>query len=482
MMVDLAEECLRILNEGHFQIVEPGPLHTPIHGFSIRRDEKLTLILETEVPSNATSAAIDHPPGMVRMSTESARLRSIGGVDAELVGVIPFSLKTRSSGVTEHPRKEESRVHIARTHFGGDSPATYVIDWLENLPASPFVWPATSRVVTKTTPTRTISLDDGITIAREIDGYRVSHNTAKLTVEGTTFYLCALGFDDNVEGSKRGCIVFDGMPDDGFRKKIRTALSFALGLYLVDLGTTHYNRDWHIVSTLARSAYSLGRRAFDMGPDQLAPLGPRYRNELNPGQLNRAVTALVSAFDELDLANLSWAYWHACAATPHIAPAHFGAAVEALQNAYIKAHPSAVPEGWAPGEVWAALRASMAAFIEGSNISNEAKAALTGKLATFNAIDQRPSPQSRDVSTRFGVGARRRFGLASSQQGCSWHAGSGRSGAGGDPGHELLRGLFNRLLLRITNAADEYIDYTSPNFEYRPLESAPPDASLDQRR
>ena len=25
-MVDLAEECLRILNEGHFQIVEPGPL------------------------------------------------------------------------------------------------------------------------------------------------------------------------------------------------------------------------------------------------------------------------------------------------------------------------------------------------------------------------------------------------------------------------------------------------------------------------
>ena len=146
----------------------------------------------------------------------------------------------------------------------------------------------------------------------ESDESRVSHNTAKLTVEGTTFYLCALGFDDNVEGSKLGCIVFDGTPNDGFRKKIRTALSFALGLYLVDLGTSHYDRNWHIVSTLARSAYSLDRRAFDMGPDQLAPLGPRYRNELNPGQLTRAVTALVSAFDELDLANLSWAYWHAC--------------------------------------------------------------------------------------------------------------------------------------------------------------------------
>jgi hypothetical protein len=94
-----------------------------------------------------------------------------------------------------------------------------------------------------------------------------------------------------------------------------------------------------VVSTLARSAYSLGHRAFDMGPDQLAPLGPQYRNELNPGELTRAVAALVLTFDELDLANLSWAYWHACAATPHIAPALFGAAIEALQTAYIKAHP-----------------------------------------------------------------------------------------------------------------------------------------------
>ena len=41
---------------------------------------------------------------------------------------------------------------------------------------------------------------------------------------------------------------------------------------------------------------------------------------------------------------------------------------------------------------------------------------------------------------------------------------------------KLLKGLFGRLLLRITNAADQYIDYTSPHFEYRSLASAPPNA------
>jgi hypothetical protein len=40
-MVDLSEECLEVLNGGHFTVVEPGPLHAPIQRFSIRRDEKL---------------------------------------------------------------------------------------------------------------------------------------------------------------------------------------------------------------------------------------------------------------------------------------------------------------------------------------------------------------------------------------------------------------------------------------------------------
>lgn len=158
-MVDLSEECLNVLNSGHFAVVEPGPLHTPVQSFSIRRDEKLRLILQTEVPPNATSA--------VRMSTERVSLRNIGGVDAELTGVIPFSLKSNTVGLAEKSRQESAQVHIARTNYAGGGPATYIIDWLENLPSSPFVWPASSRVVTTTQSSRAIALDDGITIMRE---------------------------------------------------------------------------------------------------------------------------------------------------------------------------------------------------------------------------------------------------------------------------------------------------------------------------
>ena len=97
----------------------------------------------------------------------------------------------------------------------------------------------------------------------------------------------------------------------------------------------------------------------------------------------------MSAFDTLDLANLHWAFWHACAATPHIAPAHFGAAIEGLQAAYVKANPESVPGGWVPRESWKVLRVDLTAAIDRADIPQEAKAALQEKLSTLNSVDQR---------------------------------------------------------------------------------------------
>jgi len=388
-MRDLTEECLRILNNSLFEITDPGPLHQPIRRFSIRRDEKLRLVLETEAGPNATSAAVDQPPGSVRLTTERALLRSVGGLEGEFFGLVPYSQHAQSQGVTEQSLKELAQVHIAKTNNPSGAPAAYVIDWLENLPRSPYTWPAASNVVTRTSTTRRISLTDGITIASDTDRLSTSWNSAKATVDGITFYVCALGRVDRPGAIKPGCIVYDGTPDDEFRKKVRTGLSFAMGVYLVDLGTTHYDAEWNVVSTLARSAYSLNRHAFDIVTLQIAPLGDRFLNELSAPRLTRAIQALVTAFDVLDLANLHWAFWHACAATPHIAPAHFGAAIEGLQSAYTKANPGKVREGWATRDEWKILKTALSDVIDGGNVSVEAKTALKDKLPTFNGIDQR---------------------------------------------------------------------------------------------
>lgn len=473
-MRELTEECLRILNKGFFEITDPGPLHQPIRSFSIRRDEKLNLILETETAPNATSAAVAQPAGSVRLTTERALLRSVGGLEGEFFGLVPYSQHRRSSGVSEQSLTELAQVHIAKTNDPSGAPVVYVIDWLENLPRSPYTWPAASHVVTKTITTRRISLNDGITITSDTDLSSTSWNSAKLTVDGITFYVCALDREDRTDAIKPGCIVYEGAPDDEFRKKVRTGLSFALGIYLVDLGTTHYDAEWKVVSTLARSAYSLRRHAFDIETLQLAPLGDRFLNELGAPQLTRAIQAFVTAFDVLDLANLHWAFWHACAATPHIAPAHFGAAIEGLQSAYTKANSGKVRKGWATQDEWKILRAALRDVIASADVSVEVKEALKDKLPSFNGIDQRQRLKDVMATLNLELGE---------DEDAAWRRRN--KAAHGMPipqGEELaairdmklLRGLFQRLLLRITNAADQYIDYSSPNHNYRPLRQAPP--------
>ena len=54
----------------------------------------------------------------------------------------------------------------------------------------------------------------------------------------------------------------------------------------------------------------------------------------------RMANALYAHYDELRLNSFSWAYWHAVCAPVHMAAGHFGAAIEALQNGYMKAHPA----------------------------------------------------------------------------------------------------------------------------------------------
>jgi hypothetical protein len=53
-MRDLAEKCISILKSGHFRITDAGPLHQPLRGFSIRRDDSLRIVLETAADLNAT--------------------------------------------------------------------------------------------------------------------------------------------------------------------------------------------------------------------------------------------------------------------------------------------------------------------------------------------------------------------------------------------------------------------------------------------
>jgi hypothetical protein len=305
------ENALSLINNGLFKVTDPGPLRAPINDFSIRRNDKLDIIMETRGPSEAKSSAPDRPSGTVYMNTTSAELENPIGTKVKLLGVTPYRYRISTNSRIGHSElTEEAGIHRLTGMVCDSAGGCYTIEWLENLPTSPFVWPAFIRTETETVTTRKIGIDDdGITLFGKDLSQSSSRHAAKITIGGTPTYVCALARKDSGGLKKPGCILYAGLPDDEFRNRVRSALSFALGVYLVELGSTVYDKDWEIVSFKARSVYSIAGRVMDLPILPPALMSMRgWQHELNPIPLARLVNAILEKYETLKFGDLGWGY------------------------------------------------------------------------------------------------------------------------------------------------------------------------------
>lgn len=224
-------------------------------------------------------------------------------------------------------------------------------------------------------------------------------------IAGTEVYICALHRRNNDDLVKPGCIIYVGNPDGDFRKRVRTAVSFALGVYLVDLGSAVYSKDWEIISVTSRSAYSIDRKVLDLVVLPPAPIGARWQHELDHVPFARLVNAFFHNYEPLDFGNLSWAYWHALCATPHIASVHFGAAIEMFLRQYAGTKPDQFPQGIIADR---AIRKRFASQVEEAvaklEIPEYKKNALRENIGGLNRVHQRDIMEAilKDIGIALG--------------------------------------------------------------------------------
>lgn len=474
------EFALSFINGSHFHVADAGPLRTPINDLSLRRNDKLTLILETRCPPDAKSTAPERPSGTVRINTESVELENIGGMKAKLLGVAPYRYRATSNPNTGTGElKEEAQIHELSAVVRADAEALYAIEWLENLPTSPFNWPASIRTKTETLTTRNIGLgDDGVTLFSKDARLSSSQHAAKIRVGGMEIYVCALERKDGGGLKKPGCIIYVGMPNDEFRKKVRTSISFALGVYLVELGSAICDKDWEVISFKSRSAYSIDGKVLDLPVLPPAHLGTRWQHELSPIPFARLVNAVFAKYEALGMGDLSWGYWHALCATPHIAAVHFGAAIEMLIRQYVATMPNQFPQKIIDDTaVWNSFRVLIDETVSKLKISEPKKGALRKNIGGLNRVHQRDILDA--VLKAIGI----ELGADESQ---AWRrrneAAHGIAMEAGDELEvirdiKLLKVMFHRILLRIVNGTDTYLDYATPGFPIRKL--AEPVPSVD---
>lgn len=466
------EEALDLINSGVFRISDVGPLHAPVSRFTIRRNGDLALILQTEAPTTAKSKAPVRPSGDIWVGTEEVKLAAVDGAGATLVGVESLGVNRSYDENGLGTLKEASSVHRLRVNMRETAPAAYTIEWLSNFRNYPFIWPDSITTVVETTVRRIIANDeDGITVHDSNSREGFSRSAARLVIDGQVLYVLGLDRNPSDRLGGPGCILYRGTPDELIRRKVRTALSFALGAYLVELGCTTYTSDWKIVSAYACHGYNLGGMAFTLGTRPPAPLSTApFQFHIERASLNRMVGALASVYESFDLGNLSWAYWHACAATVHTAPGQFGAAIEALTAAYLKQHPT-IARTILEGEEWKGLRERFTQLLTESELTATKKEGLE---RNFGRVNQAPQQDVlKVVLQEIGIELGSEEAAAWSRRNKSAH------GVPIPEGQEvpairdmmLLKNLFHRMLLRIANATDHYIDYASIGTPHRRLET-----------
>jgi hypothetical protein len=264
-------EALSAFNDWHFKFVDSGPLHGPVTSFKVSRSDKLDIMVTTTAPADATSPVVEPPSGTVRINNERATLASIGGARGEFRGIATLRYEVTGE-VGQSVRAETAKIYHASAEVVTSATTAYVTEWVANLSSSSLMWPDPIRTEVVDQKTRTIGRDAyKLVLPTEAKRTQSGMGAAKIAVEGIDIYVCCSGRPDD-SPLKSGSIIYVGNPTLEFRNKIRRALSFTLGTYLVNLGHTCFAADWTMNSFECHSAYSIDKRVFDLPVVLPAPL------------------------------------------------------------------------------------------------------------------------------------------------------------------------------------------------------------------
>ncbi len=457
------------INDHPWTVTHAGPLRAPIISFSIKRDDKLELILETVAPQDAQTNASAYAPGTVRINTDAVELTLSPGIKAVARGVQPFWSQLTSPGEW----REKSSVHSLEAVVESAGEAKYTMEWLANVDGHFFIWPDLTDDETETIKTRTLCKNQGgLVLKSSRKSFGGNRNCVKLRVADIDIYLGVSSSTSTEKHIKPGFILYTSILPNDIRLKIRNCLSFSLGMYLVDLGYTTFNQHWDLTSLKAISAYSLYKRVFDYSPMPPGPLGSIGINDINPLSLSRAVNALYSNYDALELGRLSWMYWHAVCAPVHIAAVQFGATIEALQRAYFKNNSKRKLLGKPD---WVILKAKVDSAISELAVDAETKKVLENKVGNLNELPQNVAAKRLLKTLQIELGE---------QEKTAWErrddAAHGNEIKEADyirliRDIKLLKIRFHRMLLCMTNSSDSYYDYYTPGFPTRNLRAPVPD-------
>jgi hypothetical protein len=214
--------------------------------------------------------------------------------------------------------------------------------------------------------------------------------------------------------------------------------------------------------------------AIALPPTPPCPLGPRAFLDIDAAKLSRMVNAIYAKYEDLNFGVVSWAYWHAVTATPHIAAVHFGAALESLQRAYFGSTATPASSKIVNDEIWDKIRVSLESSLDRTDLPAETRETFKNKIRNLNSRSQHST--SKDLVDELGLVLGKREKEAHDARHASAHGKDDEVDVEWIRDIKLLRIRFHRIFLAMTGASDEYYDYFTIGHPIRRVKESVPDS------
>lgn len=471
------EDFARRFDEEEFSISDQGPLLGPVLQFHVERDHSLQLILTTR--SNAQQPINDHreDPSRIFENESQTSFSSPAGGKGIFFGVTTLSTE-RIENYQDLTGETVQISHINHIEYLAPQAEEVALtfEWLGNFPAG-IIWPTS---VTTEDGKRTIAGSPPITFDSPGVNFSGTRNGIRLTVGGYDLHLCSCRSQQTPSGPQRASLMFCGSPDDEERDKIRNCLSFAFGMPLISLGCSKFDAGHKLVGFKARTPSSLDGRAWRLYSLPAAPIYTNGSNILNPQAVSRLANAIFDNYDKYDLRTLLWQYWHAVVAPIYMAPAYYGAIIEAIQRKYLALQSTKINSRIIPKKDYKKLKLALLSAAKSFEMTQDTSKIFTDKLNEGNKVPQKVITQRffdmlqlemRDIEL-----------IAWSRRNDAAHG----NDIPDDDYISLLREthilkiMFHRTILKLVNGSDHYIDYNAPYFPIRALKDSVDDHPNDR--
>lgn len=350
-----------------------------------------------------------------------------------------------------------------------DSKVDYTIEQVANIPGH-FIWPNSSKSHESGEHEINFPGDPPIIIKTKLPSAKsFTSSCARFTFDSHIVIISIAESPDIPKSKRPGYIYYGGHPDKATREKIRASISFAFGSPLVYFCSKFFTMQGGMVGFEAVSPSTIGGRAWDVVSQPFAPITSNGSDLLDSSLLQKIALGFYQNHETLNLKKFIFRLWYAEVSPPYMKPAYYGAMIESIQKREIEKLDSKISHTIIDKSKYRLAIKTLSKFLEKQEIPSEAKMLFLNKIQNGNTAPQRV------LSDRFYSV----LGLILGElEKSSWdkrnNAAHGKEEADDSViesirSTKILRIILGRIIIRLINGSDEYIDYYTFNHPIRNL-------------